>query len=86
MYKIIPKNLSETLDQNRLLIISPSNIRTSRVTKETASLRNQSIVEISDELTIAYAMPGGSIERLVKGLGKLNQPPIIKYIDKSYIL
>jgi len=48
MYKVIPEEMKETLDQGRLLIISTSHaVRQSKVT---ALARNKYICEIADKI------------------------------------
>lgn len=48
MYKVIPEELKEPLEQGRLLIISTSN--DSRQSKATAFARNKYVCEISDNI------------------------------------
>ena len=48
MYKVIPEELKEPLEQGRLLIISTSN--DSRQSKATAFARNKYVCEISDSI------------------------------------
>lgn len=48
MYKVIPDELKEPLEQGRLLIISTSN--DSRQSKATAFARNKYVCEISDNI------------------------------------
>lgn len=48
MYKVIPEELKESLDQGRLLIISTSN--GTRQSKATAFARNKYVCEISDSI------------------------------------
>jgi len=65
-YKRIPSQFIKLLDQNRLLIITQFDDSVKRITKETTFLRNQLIIEISDELKIPYSSKNGLIERLLK--------------------
>ena len=59
--------------ENRLLIISPFEKEVTRITRETAEIRNKYIIEISDKITIAYKMPNGQLDSLLKNIryGKL---------------
>ena len=52
------------LDQKRLLVISlfPSEVK--RVTLSTSLIRNKKIIELADELFLAYVSKGGQIEKL----------------------
>lgn len=48
MYKVIPKELQDALDRNRLLIVSVSNA--ARQSKDTAMMRNRWICEMADRV------------------------------------
>ena len=48
MYKVIPKELQEALNQNRLLIVSVSNA--ARQSKDTAMIRNRWVCETADKI------------------------------------
>lgn len=59
MYKVIPTDLKETLEQNRLLIISTSQaVRQSRAT---ALARNKNVCEMADEIILIGADEGNSL-------------------------
>ena len=57
----------EAVKQDRLLVISPFDKHVNRVTRDNAKIRNQKIIEISDELVIGYASKGGMLEELIDG-------------------
>ncbi len=59
-----PTELKRLINTDRLLIITPFETKIKRVTKETAILRNQLMVELADEIVIGYKNPGGNIEAL----------------------
>lgn len=48
MHKVIPKELQDALDRNRLLIVSVSNA--ARQSKDTAMMRNRWICEMADRV------------------------------------
>lgn len=48
MYKVIPEELQEALNQNRLLIVSVSNA--ARQSKDTAMIRNRWVCETADNI------------------------------------
>lgn len=48
MYKVIPEELQEALNQNRLLIVSVSNV--ARQSKDTAMIRNRWVCETADRI------------------------------------
>lgn len=58
--------LTEAIEKHRLLIITPFDSIIQRVTQATANQRNELIAELADEIFVAYAQPGGNLERLVR--------------------
>lgn len=59
MYKVVPMDLKEALEQNRLLIISTSQaVRQSRAT---ALARNRYVCEMADEIMLVGAAEGNSL-------------------------
>ena len=59
MYKVVPSDLKEALEQNRLLIISTSQaVRQSRAT---AMARNRYVSEMADEIMLVGAAEGNSL-------------------------
>jgi len=66
MYKRVPNELKELLDDGRLLIISPFNKNVSRITKQTAFIRNKYIMNISNELKTPFVSKGGLLDKLLK--------------------
>ncbi len=63
--KRLEPELAEALSKNRLLIVTPFASTVSRVTQETANHRNDFIAELADEIFVAYAQPGGNVERVI---------------------
>lgn len=62
------------LEQGRLLIISPFDKTTKRVTEQTAELRNKIMIELADSITVGYVSAGGQLEKLLI----IPNKPIIK--------
>ncbi len=58
------------LDEGRLLIITPFEKQTKRVTQETATKRNTMMIEIADEVVIGYANPQGKLDLLISKITK----------------
>lgn len=54
------------VNEKRLLVISPFEIETKRVTRETAEIRNKKIIEISDKIIVGYKSKNGQLEKLLK--------------------
>ncbi len=63
--KRLEPELKNALNEKRLLIVTPFDKKAKRVTTETANLRNRFMAELADEIFVAYALPGGSIEKLI---------------------
>ena len=70
----IEPDFEKPLEQGRLLIISPFDKTTKRVTEQTAEIRNIMMLELADSITIGYDSAGGLLEKLLKMTNK----PIIK--------
>lgn len=66
MMKRWQKNIIEAVNQNRLLIISPFNESVKRITNETAVKRNELLIELSDEIFIAYHTKDGMIQNVIR--------------------
>jgi len=60
--------LKELLEMDRLLIVTPFESDVKRITKETAAIRNQLMVEIADEIVVGYKNPNGKIDGLIDSL------------------
>lgn len=61
------KEIEKEVNKGRLLVISPFGNEVARVARATARIRNQKIIEISEELVVGYASEGGQLQRLLKG-------------------
>ena len=66
MKKRWPKEIKKAVEQGRLLIVSPFDKKVTYVTQETANKRNKIMVDIADELFLAYATPNGNLDELLK--------------------
>lgn len=62
MYKAVPMDLKEALEQNRLLIISTS--KAVRQSRATALARNRYVCEMADEIMLVGAAEGNSLYEL----------------------
>ncbi|HCI54783.1 MAG TPA: DNA-binding protein [Bacteroidales bacterium] len=58
------------LNKGRLLIITPFEKSISRVTQQTAEIRNKMMIELADSIAIGHASSGGMIERILNSSGK----------------
>jgi len=53
------------MEQNRLLIISPFDESVTRTTAEQAAIRNRLMLDLAEDIRIAYTGKGGSLEALL---------------------
>ncbi len=58
--------IENAVNEKRLLVISPFEKETKRVTRETAEIRNKKIIEISDKIIVGYKSKNGQLEKLLK--------------------
>jgi len=62
----IAPEFQTAIDAQRLLIVAPFPPTVTRITAQTAQRRNQVMAELADEICVAYAAPGGQLERLMR--------------------
>ena len=58
--------LVKSVEEGRILIISPFDKSVKRVTEQTAEIRNKMMIELADKITVGYASEGGKLELLLK--------------------
>lgn len=58
----IPTEFRRPIDEGRLLLLSPYDEKTRRVTRETAARRNHVAAALADKVFVAYAAPGSRTE------------------------
>lgn len=56
----------EAVQNNRLLIVSPFDKTVTRITRETAQIKNETIIELADDIVAGYIEKGGQLEELLK--------------------
>jgi predicted Rossmann fold nucleotide-binding protein DprA/Smf involved in DNA uptake len=64
MMKKWPPEIKTALDANRLLIITGYADSVTHASEETCFQRNRLMMELTDEIVIGYASPGGNLEKL----------------------
>ena len=62
----IEPELQKPLDDGRLLIISPFDETVKRVTEKTATVRNQMMIELADEVVVGFASEGGNLKKMLQ--------------------
>jgi len=65
-YSQIPVLFEKEIENGRLLIISPFSPSVKRTSEREAFVRNEIIIEISDELFVPFTFPGGQLEKLLE--------------------
>ena len=63
--------LLKPIYEGRLLIITPFDKLTKRVTEQTAELRNKMMIELAENIAVGYASSGGHLEKLLYMTNKL---------------
>lgn len=63
--KRLEPEFAKALSANRLLIVTPFNQSVSRASQATANKQNELMIQLADEIFVAYAQSGGNVERLV---------------------
>ena len=65
MKKRWDKSWLENVEKGRLLIVSPFGQEVTRVTRETAIKKNETIIDLSEQITVGYKSPGGQLDKLL---------------------
>ncbi|MBP7509931.1 MAG: DNA-binding protein [Prolixibacteraceae bacterium] len=65
LMKKIPADLLREVEKKRLLIVSPFEERNNRVTQENANMRNKIMIEMADEIFVAYKTEGGNLDKML---------------------
>jgi predicted Rossmann fold nucleotide-binding protein DprA/Smf involved in DNA uptake len=60
----LPNEYKKSLDQGRLLLLSPFPDKLRRATVQTSLYRNRFVVALADHIFVAYAAPSGKTEQL----------------------
>jgi predicted Rossmann fold nucleotide-binding protein DprA/Smf involved in DNA uptake len=63
--KKIEPEFIKPLEQGRLLIITPFSETNTRVTEQTATIRNQLMIKLADNITVGSLSKGGKLEKLL---------------------
>jgi hypothetical protein len=66
----LPLNLKKSVDDGRILIISPFEKNVTKVTIETASIRNGMMIDLADKVVIGFADPNGRLNRILLNIEK----------------
>lgn len=68
MKKKWQKEIRTAVNQERLLIVSPFDESVTKITTKTAHKRNQIMVDMADEVFLAYSIEDGNLSSLMKSI------------------
>jgi hypothetical protein len=66
----LPITLKKFVESGRILIISPFDKNVTKVTNETASIRNKMMIELADKVIIGFADPNGKLNNILSEINK----------------
>jgi hypothetical protein len=66
----LPITLKKSVKSGRILIISPFEKNVTKVTIETASIRNKMMFELADKVVIGFADPHGKLSHILSKINK----------------
>ena len=78
----IPGELRKSVEEKRVLIISPFPKKARRVTKKNATIRNRFVAGLANKVFVPHAAPGGKTEALCREIVSW-QKPLITFDDPS---
>ena len=67
----LPLSLKTSVEDGRILIISPFEKNITKVTNETAILRNKMMIEIADKVVVGFVDPNGKLNQLLLKSNKI---------------
>ena len=65
MKKRWPNEIRKAVEQERLLVVSPFAESVKNITTETANSRNQIMIDLADEIFLAYTDKNGNLDKLL---------------------
>ncbi len=68
MKKQWSKEIKFAINANRILIISPYKDNILHISQKNANKSNNVMLELADEIYLAYATENGNLEKLIKGI------------------
>ena len=74
-YKQIPTKLQTAFDNNRLLVVSVSNLN--RINKESALSANRYVCEQSHDITFGFISPNNSLSSLYEGIKTIKKTKVL---------
>ena len=72
--KRIPAEFRKPMDDGRLILVSPFEVKIKRATAESAMSRNSIITTLAEKIFVAYAASGSKTETLCRSISKWRKP------------
>jgi predicted Rossmann fold nucleotide-binding protein DprA/Smf involved in DNA uptake len=57
----------KAINEKRLLVVSPFDEQHSRITRENAIKKNETIISLADKIMVGYKTKNGQLDKLLKG-------------------
>jgi predicted Rossmann fold nucleotide-binding protein DprA/Smf involved in DNA uptake len=70
----LPKKYAVPMKEGRLLLLSPFEEKTKRVTVNTANIRNEFVAALADKVFVSYAAPGSKTASFCKKILQWGKP------------
>ena len=74
MYKRLPPAYQQSMEQGRLLLVSPFPASAERVSAESAQVRNRVVCTIAQQILVAHADPGSKTAALAEEISTWGKP------------
>ncbi len=79
MKKRFPAGHRKAIEENRLLVISPFDDKVTQNSKDSCYKRNEVILEIADEVVVAFASKNGKLDKLLQKNSWQKESRIIRF-------
>ena len=73
----LPDSLKRPVDIGQILIISPFTKNVTKVTTETAEIRNRLMIDLANLVILGYVDPNGNLSRILKDMAKTKEKQFI---------
>ncbi|MFC2130956.1 DNA-binding protein, partial [Bacteroidota bacterium] len=75
----------KSIENGRLLVLSPFEEKVVRVNRANANIRNELICEITDSIFVPYATPGEDLDKLLKKFIRAREMGSLSTSENGYI-
>lgn len=73
----LPDSLKRLVDLGQILIISPFTKNVTKVTTETAEIRNRLMIDLANLVILGYVDPNGNLSRILKDMAENKEKQFI---------